>query len=78
MAYNKSAKKGNIFLLTEKGYDVTPDRVKPEREIGRPVKGYEYNVPILWVKKGYVEEINEKRADNRLLRRRGLNGNGTY
>ncbi len=52
----RSAKAGNIFLLTKKGYDKTPDRVKPERKISCPVKGFEYRVPISWIKKGYVVE----------------------
>lgn len=55
-AYKKNAKKGNIFLLTKKGYEITPDKVKPERKIGEPVKGYEYSVPLSWVEKGLVEE----------------------
>lgn len=59
MAYNKSAEKGNMFVLTEKGYKKTPDKVKPERKIGSPVKGFQYRVPTAWVSKGYVEEVSE-------------------
>ena len=47
---------GKRFVLTEHGYNQTPEDVKRERKIGEPVKGYEQSVPTLWVKKGYVEE----------------------
>ncbi|MBD5395625.1 MAG: hypothetical protein HDR71_15500 [Lachnospiraceae bacterium] len=57
MAYNKMAEDGNIFVLTEKGYEMTPDSVKHERKIGNPLKGYEQVVPASWFEKGYVEEI---------------------
>lgn len=56
---NKSAEKGKIFVLTESGYEKSPERVRNERKIGKPLKGYEYRVPISWIKKGYVEEIEE-------------------
>ena len=56
MAYSKSVEKGNVFVLTEKGYNKTPDEVKPEREIGKPLKGYEERVPASWIQKGYVVE----------------------
>lgn len=59
MAYFKNAKAGNIFLLTKKGFERTPDKVKQERKIGRPVKGFEYNVPVSWNDKGYIEEERE-------------------
>ncbi len=35
----KNAKEGNIFVLTQKRYEATPDRVKKEREVGQPIKG---------------------------------------
>lgn len=56
MAYKKAARKGKRFVLTEKGYEKTPNRVKPERKVGEPIKGYENSVPVSWVKKGYVVE----------------------
>lgn len=59
MAYYKNAKAGNIFLLTKKGFERTPDKVKQERKTGSPVKGFEYNVPISWIDKRYVEEEPE-------------------
>lgn len=59
MAYNESAKKGNIFILTKKGYEKTPYMVKHERVIGKPVEGFEYRVPVSWIKNGYVEQIPE-------------------
>lgn len=50
------AENGKMFVLTECGYQRTPDHVKPERGIGKPVKGFETSVPVEWVKKGYVIE----------------------
>lgn len=50
------ADSGKCFVLTEHGYNHTPEDVKKERKIGKPVKGYEQSVPVSWVKKGYVEE----------------------
>lgn len=58
MPYKKSAEKGNHFILTEKGYKKTPDRVKQERMIGKPLKGFEYDVPTSWIDKGYVQETS--------------------
>ena len=52
----KNAKDGKQFLLTEYGYQETPDRVKHERAVGKPVRGFETEVPASWVKKGYVKE----------------------
>lgn len=37
--YKKEAESGKHFVLTVKGYERTPDRVKLEREVGKPVKG---------------------------------------
>lgn len=56
MTYKKTAKKGKRFVLTEKGYEKTPEKVKPERKVGEPIKGYENSVPASWVAKGYVVE----------------------
>ncbi|MCM1192009.1 MAG: hypothetical protein NC123_18335 [Butyrivibrio sp.] len=58
--YNSIAETGNVFVLTEKGYKETPDRIKAERKIGHPLKGYERGVPASWIKKGYVEEKPEE------------------
>lgn len=55
--YRKIAENGKHFVVTVKGYEHTPDKVKPERAIGKPVKGYEYSVPQSWIDKGYVEEV---------------------
>lgn len=55
-AYMKEANKGNQFLLTESGYNHTPDNVKDERNIGEPIKGFETRVPVSWIEKKYVEE----------------------
>lgn len=54
-----NAANGNYFGLTDHGYDCTPDKVKPEREVGKPVKGFERKVPVSWVEKGYVVEMAE-------------------
>ena len=52
----KNAQSGRQFLLTEYGYQETPDHVKHEREVGKPVKGFETRVPVSWIEKGYVKE----------------------
>ncbi len=33
LTHFKNAKAGNIFLVTEKGYEKTPDEVKKERNV---------------------------------------------
>lgn len=57
--YQKAiADSGKQFVLTDLGYEVTPDHVKPEREVGKPVnKLFVDSVPISWIDKGYVEEV---------------------
>lgn len=45
---------GTMFVLTEKGYEKTPEHVKAERAVGEPVKGFEHRVPASWVEDGYV------------------------
>ena len=52
--YKQEAQEGKMFVLTEKGYEKTPNHVKNERKIGDPVKGYETSVPVSWIQKGYV------------------------
>lgn len=49
-----TASKGHIFVLTEKGYEKTPEHVKAERAVGKPIRGFEYRVPVSWVENGYV------------------------
>ena len=55
--YKTTARKGNHFVLTQKGYEDTPDNIKPEREIGKPVYGFEESVPTLWLQRGWVKEV---------------------
>ena len=50
------AENGKMFVLTEYGYQKTPDHVKPERAVGKPIKNFETSVPVEWVEKGYVIE----------------------
>ena len=50
------ADEGKQFVLTEHGYRQTPQKARPEREIGKPIKGYETSVPRSWVGKMYVVE----------------------
>lgn len=58
-----NAAKGNIFVLTEQGYNATPDHVKPERAVGKPVFSfYKDRVPTSWITKGYVQEIKKERV----------------
>lgn len=63
----QSAKAGKVFVLTQKGYEETPDRVKQEREVGQPLKGFEHSVPASWIKQGYVEEQADPRAVNKFV-----------
>ena len=59
MAYMKTARKGYQWVLTQRGYLATPDKIKFERTIGKPVfpnLGFNESVPSSWVDKGYVEE----------------------
>ena len=58
----KEAFKGFVFVLTEKGYECTPEAVKPERAVGKPVKGYEHRVPEGWLSKEYVVMVPEEGA----------------
>ena len=58
--YCKAAGAGKHFVLTENGYKCTPDKVKPERAAGSPIIGFEYKVPISWIEKDYVEEVEMK------------------
>ena len=59
----KVAAPGNIFVLTQKGYDATPDHIKPEREVGKPVffkskyNAFSEVVPEGWLILGWVEEV---------------------
>lgn len=54
--YRQEAAKGKQFVLTEKGYCITPNHVKHERKVGYPIKGFETSVPVTWIEKGYVIE----------------------
>lgn len=57
-SYHSSAEKGKHFVLTELGYEKTPDRIKQERKIGESINGFEYKVPTSWIDKGYVQETS--------------------
>lgn len=57
------ADEGCAFVLTAKGYQSTPDAVKPERTIGEPVPGFAKKVPHSWIEKCYVEERPDERGD---------------
>lgn len=52
--YHEEAPEGYVYVLTEKGLENTPDHVKVEREVGKPVRRFEDKVPTSWIKKGYV------------------------
>lgn len=49
-----NADPGKRFVMTEYGYEKTPDHVKPERKVGEPIKGFETRVPTSWIEKEYV------------------------
>lgn len=50
------ADEGCVFVCTETGYERTPEAVKPERAVGKPIHLFAKKVPPSWIKKGYVEE----------------------
>lgn len=56
----KNAEMGDHFILTEKGYECSPEKVKAEREAGKPIKGFEYKVPESWLSKGYVVSVKDE------------------
>ena len=65
--YNYIADEGCVFVCTEFGYEHTPDAVKPERAVGKPIPLFHRQVPASWIEKGYVEErrwTGEKPPDN--------------
>jgi len=53
-----TASKNKHFVITDFGYEETPDDMKHERTVGKPLNGYEFHVPYHWLKKGYVEEVD--------------------
>lgn len=55
----QEAEEGNMFVLTPYGMECTPDKIKAERKVDAPVKGYENRVPVSWVEKGYVREVKD-------------------
>lgn len=61
MAYFKTAQKGYQWVLTARGYDMTPEYVKRERAIGTPIAQWsiykDNKVPVSWIAKGYVKEV---------------------
>ena len=60
------ADEGCVFVCTETGYERTPEAVKHERAIGKPIPLFDRKVPASWIKKGYVEErmMNNDRKEN--------------
>lgn len=54
---------GCVFVLTEEGYRKTPMSVRNEREVGKPIRGYEDAVWCSWVDKGYVVEEDLERKE---------------
>lgn len=57
----KMAEKGKQFVLTQKGYDRTPEHIKHERAVGKPVHNYKEYAPVRWVEKGWVKEVEKER-----------------
>ena len=60
------AKEGYHFVLTEKGHRHSVAMGITEREEGKPVPGginhystYAEAVPVKWIQKGYVEEVEK-------------------
>ena len=61
----------NQFVLTEAGYEKTPDSVRSKRKVGKPIRHFEKIVPALWVSEGWVIEVPaepEWRYKTRLMR----------
>lgn len=61
MAYTKTAQKGCMWVLTEKCYEATPDHVKHEREVGKPIPHFKDSVPTSWIEKELVVEVKFRR-----------------
>lgn len=59
MGISRNATEGSVYILTEYGYKKTPEDVKAERTIGKPIPGYETHIPASWEEKGYVIEVKE-------------------
>lgn len=38
--------------------------MKKEREVGQPLRGYAQDVPVSWIKEGYVEERAELKQES--------------
>lgn len=55
----QEAEEGNMFVLTPYGMECTPEKIRAERAVDAPVKGYEHRVPVSWVEKGYVREVRD-------------------
>lgn len=53
---NRKRRKARYLFLQKKDMKKTPGRVKHERKIGDPIKGFETSVPVSWIQKGYVVE----------------------
>lgn len=53
----ETANSGQIFVLTAVGFEKTPDPVKQERSVGKPVPLFEKRVPPSWIQKGYVVKV---------------------
>ena len=53
------ADEGNIFVCTEFGYQRSIEKNIKGRAVGKPVPHIyaPTKVPVLWVQKGYVEEV---------------------
>ena len=65
MAYTKTAQKGCMWVLTGKGYEATPDTVKHEREVGKPIPHFKESVPTSWIEKGCVVKVKFRGVNKR-------------
>lgn len=51
--------KGEIFVVTQAGFDRMPECMKKENCVGAPMKGCEYSVPEKLYVRGYFEKMDE-------------------
>ena len=53
---------GEIFVVTQLGFDSMPEHMKKENKVGKPMKGYEKSVPEKLYVRGYFEKVDEEES----------------
>ena len=58
MAMNyRVAKKGHVYILTEKGVQSLPESVRCGAQAGESIRGHEVAVPVRYINRKYVLEV---------------------